>query len=219
MKSIRTIFFDLDGTLTDPLEGIAGCIRYSLEQLEIPCPPNKELASYIGPPLRQSFAAICRSDDSDLIERAIALYRERFSTIGLYENTIYAGVPEMLSGLRGLSLDLFVATSKPEVYARRIVEHFAFDSYFTDVRGNELGGRLDNKADLLHELLESQGLSPEETIMVGDRKHDVLAAQAHGIRSLGVTYGYGSLEELQDAGADIICDSPLAVLEYIREAC
>jgi phosphoglycolate phosphatase len=219
MNSIRTIFFDLDGTLTDPLEGIAGCIRYSLEQLEIPCPSNEELASYIGPPLRQSFAAICGSDNSELIERAIALYRERFSTIGLYENTIYAGVPEMLSGLRELSLGLFVATSKPEVYARRIAEHFAFDSYFTDVRGNELGGRLDNKADLLHELLESQGLSPDETIMVGDRKHDVLAARAHGIRSVGVTYGYGSLEELQDARADVICDSPLAVLEYIREAC
>jgi phosphoglycolate phosphatase len=218
MNSIRTIFFDLDGTLTDPLEGIAGCIRYSLEQLEIPCPPNEELASYIGPPLRQSFVAICRSDESELIERAIALYRERFSTIGLYENTVYAGVPEMLSGLRGLSLDLFVATSKPEVYARWIIEHFAFDSYFTDVRGTELGGRLDNKADLLHELLESQGLRPDEAIMVGDRKHDVLAARAHGIRSVGVTYGYGSLEELQEAGADVICDSPLAVLEYIREA-
>jgi phosphoglycolate phosphatase len=219
MSSIRTIFFDLDGTLTDPLEGIARCIRYSLEQLAIPSPPDEELASYIGPPLRQSFAAICRSDDSELIERAIALYRERFSTIGLYENTVYEGVPEMLSGLRGMSFNLFVATSKPEIYARRIVEHFAFDSYFTDVRGNELGGRLDNKADLLHELLVSQRLSPEEAIMVGDRKHDVLAAQAHGIRSVGVTYGYGSREELTEAGADIICDTPLAVLEYITEVC
>jgi phosphoglycolate phosphatase len=219
MTQIRTVFFDLDGTLTDPLEGIAGCIRHSLEQLDIPCPPNEELASYIGPPLRQSFAAICRSDDGELIERAIELYRERFSTIGLFENAVYDGVPEMLSGLRDLSYNLFVATSKPEVYARRIVEHFAFDSYFTDVRGNELGGRLDNKADLLHELLQAQGLSPDETVMVGDRKHDVLAAQAHGIRSVGVTYGYGSLEELQDAGADVICDSPLAVLEYIRATC
>jgi phosphoglycolate phosphatase len=146
------------------------------------------------------------------------LYRERFSTIGLFENSVYAGVPEMLSGLRGMSLDLFVATSKPEVYARRIVEHFSFDSYFTDVRGNELGGRLDNKADLLHELLESHGLSPDEAVMVGDRKHDVLAARAHGIRSVGVTWGYGSLEELQDAGADIICNSPMEVLEHIVAA-
>jgi phosphoglycolate phosphatase len=219
MKPLKNILFDLDGTLSDPVEGITRSIRYSLEQLKLPCPTTVELAAYIGPPLRQTFAALCMSEESALVEQAVALFRERFSTVGLYENRVYDGVPEMLAGLRSLSLNLFVATSKPEVYARKILEHFSLDSYFVEVHGNELSGRLDDKADLLTELMGIHKLAPDETMMVGDRRHDVLAAKACGLSSLAVRYGYGSLEELEEAGADYICGSPREVLEYVVDAC
>jgi phosphoglycolate phosphatase len=216
VNNIRNILFDLDGTLTDPKEGITGCIRYALERLSQPCPSTDELASFIGPPLRETFASICIPvDDETLVERAVALFRERFSTIGLYENQVYEGVPEMLSKLRPLSYRLFVATSKPEIYARKILDHFSLASHFVEIHGNELNGRLDDKADLLAELIEGHGLVSSETLMVGDRKHDIIAAQRTGVLSLGVTYGYGSREELEEAGADFICDSPADIVERV----
>jgi phosphoglycolate phosphatase len=216
VNNIKNILFDLDGTLTDPKEGITGCIRYALERLSQPCPSTDELASFIGPPLRETFASICIPvDDETLVERAVSLFRERFSTIGLYENQVYEGVPEMLSKLRPLSYRLFVATSKPEIYARKILDHFSLASHFVEIHGNELNGRLDDKADLLTELIERHALIPSETVMVGDRQHDIIAAKRNGLLSLGVTYGYGPREELQEAGADLLCDSPAEVVECV----
>src|SRR5215210_2002596 len=143
MMKIRNILFDLDGTLTDPFEGITNCLRYSLENLNIPSPRTEEPASYIGPPLRQTFSQLLRSSDEALIERALALYRERFAGTGLYENRIYANVPEMLTELTNSSYNLFVATSKVKVYAERILDHFSLGSYFVGVFGSEPGGRFD----------------------------------------------------------------------------
>ena len=146
----------------------------------------------------------------------MALFRERFATRGLFENHLYAGVPEMLAELRASSYRLFVATSKPEVYAGRILEHFSLGHYFVGVHGNDLGGRLDDKADLVSELLREHGLDAGETMMVGDRRHDVAAGKRNGVAALGVTYGYGSREELERAGADFICDSPAEVSARVR---
>ena len=217
MKRIRNVLFDLDGTLTDPAEGIVRSIQYSLATLNLPCPSAIELTSYIGPPLRQTFIAICNSSDEVLIERAVALYRERFSTVGLFENTVYADVPQMLAELQAMSYRLFVATSKPEVYAEKILQHFSLAGYFVEIHGNELDGRLDDKAELLRELLEQHRLSPDETMMVGDRKHDVIAAQRNAVSTLGVTYGYGSAEELIEAGAERLCHQPLEIVSQIRK--
>lgn len=215
MKQIKNILFDLDGTLTDPAEGITRCIQYSLERLGMTCPPIANLYSYIGPPLRQTFEVLCESSDGAVIEEAVALFRERFASVGLFENSVYEGVPEMLGTGQSCGYSLFVATSKPTAYAERILEHFSLSASFVRVHGNDLDGRLDDKADLIGELIAEHGLNPAETIMVGDRKHDVIAAKRHGVFTIGVTYGYGSAEELNSAGADLLCHSPRDVAEQI----
>jgi phosphoglycolate phosphatase len=217
VKRVKNIVFDLDGTLTDPVEGITRCIQYALERLERPCPSLEVLASHIGPPLRQTFADVCDSSDGALIEQAVALYRERFATVGLYENYVYEGVPEMLAELGAAGRSLFVATSKPKLYAERILEHFSLAERFVEALGNDMDGRLDDKAEMLDELIERHRLSRGETIMVGDRKFDVVAAKTNGIRSIGVLYGYGSGAELMEAGADYICHTPLEVAELLKE--
>ena len=214
--SLQHILFDLDGTLTDPAEGIIKCYQYSLDRLNASCPPAEALTAFIGPPIRATFAAVLETDDEALIEQALTIYRERFSTIGLFENRIYEGVPEMLTELQASGYDLFVATSKPRVYAEKILSHFALDGYFIKVHGNELNGRLDDKAELVSELLAAHGLRPSETMMVGDRWHDIAAARRNNISSLGVTYGYGSETELHTAGVDHICHTPGDLVQLIK---
>ena len=215
MGRIRNVLFDLDGTLTDPAEGIVRCIQHSLTRLAICCPPHEELTRFIGPPLREVFVSVCNSSDQELIERAVAIFRERFSTIGLFENTPYPEVPPMLSRLQS-DYRLFVATSKPQVYAEKILNHFLLSDHFVEIHGNDLEGRLDDKAELVKELLDRRNLDPNETIMVGDRMHDIVAATKNEMMSLGVTYGYGSQEELVDAGVHYLCGSPLEVAAQIE---
>jgi len=209
------VLFDLDGTLTDPAQGIVRCIKYSLATLQLSCPPDDELTSYIGPPLRQTFISLCNSADGVLIERAIAIFRERFSTVGLFENIPYSEVPNMLQQLNSDSYRLFVATSKPQVFAERILQHFGLADHFEEICGNDLEGRLDDKAELLRQLLVNRSLDPTETVMVGDRKHDVIAAKKNDLISVGVTYGYGSSVELIEAGVDYLCHSPTEVVSLI----
>jgi phosphoglycolate phosphatase len=214
--SVRNILFDLDGTLTDPGEGIVKCFQHALGRLGRPCPPADELSLFIGPPIRPAFGEILQSQDAGLIEQAVATYRERFASVGLYENRVYDGVPGMLAGLRAAGCQLYVATSKPQVYAEKVLRHFSLDAYFDDVQGNELGGRLDDKVELVRELIERRGLPAGGSIMVGDRMHDIAAARRNGLRCVGVTYGYGSEEELAAAGADHIVGSPGAVENLIK---
>jgi len=216
ITKIRNVLFDLDGTLTDPAEGIVRCIQHSLTTLNISCPPAEELTRYIGPPLREVFGSICNSSDEVLVERAVGVFRERFSTIGLFENTPYTQVPQMLLAFQG-RYKLFVATSKPQVYAERILAHFSLANHFIEIQGNDLEGRLDDKADLVKELIDRRELVPEETIMVGDRKHDVVAARKNRVTSLGVTYGYGSRDELIHAGVEYVCATPLEVVTVIEK--
>ena len=204
----RVILFDLDGTLTDPRPGIVSCMRYALDQLARPCPPDNVLASFIGPPLRGTFAVLLKTPDKKLIEEAMALYRHRFADTGLYENRVYEGIPEMLESARHAGCVSFIATSKPAVYADRIVKHFALDRHFAGVYGSELGGRFENKVDLLAFLLEREMILAEVAVMVGDRAADIIAAKTNGIRSVGVLWGYGSAGELMDAGANKLCLTP-----------
>ncbi|MBE2223870.1 MAG: HAD hydrolase-like protein [Anaerolineae bacterium] len=205
---IKTILFDLDGTLIDPKVGITTSIRYAMRKLERPLSPQTNLDWCIGPPIQQNFATLLQTDDPVLIEQGIAAYREYFAETGLLENDLYDGVPDMLAALNELGLRCYVATSKPAVYARPIVEHFGLTGYFRQVYGSELDGTNGNKGDLIRHVLAEENLQPAHTLMVGDRKHDMLGAQENGVLALGVLYGYGSRDELETAGSDYVVDAP-----------
>lgn len=206
MAVIQTILFDLDGTLIDPAVGITSSIQYALAKLDQPVLARSELLPYIGPPLRQSFATLLHTTDLAQVEQAMTLYRERYATIGLLEYELYPGIPTLLAELRERPTRLFLATAKPHEYARRILTHMGLMHLFAGVYGSELDGRRENKWDLLAYLLTQEGLDAAATVMIGDRAHDIQAAQRNGIRSVGVTYGYGSVAELQAAGADGLCN-------------
>ena len=210
------IFFDLDGTLTDPKPGITGSIQYALQKLDHPIIPTEdELTWCIGPPLRASFARILGGEDQ--ADRAVALYRERFSDIGLYENGVYDGIGEVLTTLSQSGRRLFVATSKPHVFATRIVEHFGLRHHFEHVFGSELDGTRVDKSDLLQYALEIAAVDPSKTLMIGDRSHDMVGAGNNGMKGIGVLYGYGSKDELIGAGALRVCASPQEILDRISE--
>ena len=211
------MLFDLDGTLTDPVVGITTCIGYALTSMGAACPPLDTLARFVGPPLRPTFAHLLNIPEGHAgVEQAVAWYRERFGTVGLYENEIYPGVVTMLQDLRDADLRLFVATSKPHVFANRILAHFELDALFSGVHGSELDGRFDDKVELIAHLLETERLDPAECLMVGDRSYDVIGGRRNGVRALGVTYGFGKEDELRDAGADWVCESPEAVNRLIQ---
>jgi phosphoglycolate phosphatase len=204
----NVLLFDLDGTLTDPRPGIVGCIRFALDQLTIACPGDDVLAGYIGPPMRATFATLLGTTEAQRIEEAMAFYRQRFAETGLFENHVYDGVPAMLERTGRAAAAMYVATSKPGVYAERIVKHFGLSGHFRKVYGPELDGRYDDKAELLAHLLAAERVAPKMTVMIGDRAADIRAARANGLQSIGVLWGYGSEQELVDAGADILCRTP-----------
>lgn len=216
IASRNAIFFDLDGTLTDPFEGITACFQHALSKLGRPVPPAAELAPFIGPPLREGFATLLATQDQLLIEQGVTLFRERYATEGAFENQVYSEVPGMLRALGEESRRLFVATSKARVYAERIIEHFGLSPFFSHVYGAELDGRFDNKAELLEHALRQEGLDAASCIMVGDRAQDVRAARKNGLVPVGVAYGYGSREELLDAGATVVCASPAEFVSWLR---
>jgi phosphoglycolate phosphatase len=201
-----TLLFDLDGTLTDPRPGIVGCLRHALDRLGRACPDEDVLATCIGPPLRDSFARLLDTHDGALIEEGVRIYRERFGVLGLFENRVYDGVPDMLERLRGQRL--LVATSKMAAFAERIVAHFDLAPYFSAIYGAEPDGRFDDKTELLAHLLRREALAPGAAIMIGDRAFDIVAARANGLRAVGVLWGYGSEHELREAGAERLCAKP-----------
>ena len=183
-------------------------IRYALDRLARPCPPDEMLATFIGPPLRGTFATLLDTADGAAIEEAMTLYRQRYADTGLFENRVYDGVPAMLEAARGAASALFIATSKPAVYAERIAKHFGLHHHFSGIYGAELGGRFDHKTDLLAHLLTAEHVVPETAIMVGDRASDIAAARTNGVRSIGVLWGYGSEAELVGAAPDAFCTAP-----------
>lgn len=208
MTAIRAsaLLFDLDGTLTDNYLGIARSIRYALERLGAEPPDEATLRRCVGPPLRTSFPLLLGTDDPSAVEEAIALYRERFADLGWRENVVYEGIPETMAALAATSRPMFLCTSKPEVYARRIVALFGLSDFLSGVYGADLGGRFDDKATLLAHLLTAERIDASRAVMVGDRSHDVRAARANGVRAVGVLWGYGTEEEL--AGADALVRTP-----------
>ncbi len=201
------LLFDLDGTLTDPKLGITTCVQYALHSFGIDEPDLDKLEPFIGPPLKDSFMQFYHMDEKQA-EAAVEKYRERFKDIGLFENEIYAGIKEMLRTLKKKGMHLAVASSKPTVYVERILEHFKIRKYFEVVVGSELDGRRVNKDEVVQEALSQfflGGLVERDKVyMIGDRKFDIEGARAQGVESIGVSYGYGSIEELKEAKADYI---------------
>jgi len=208
------LFFDLDGTLTDPKPGITRSIQYALRKLDRAVPSEDELTWCIGPPLRASLQKLL--GDEDLADRALALYRERFADLGLYENQLYPSIAGTLAGLATSRRRMFVATSKPHVYAERIIAHFGLADCFEHVFGSELDGTRTDKTELLRHALSVTGVDPAQTIMIGDRSHDMVAARNNDMTAVGVLYGYGSHAELVEAGAHRLCAAPEDLITHIE---
>ena len=206
MSRIDAVFFDLDGMLTDPRVGITRCIRHALAEVGLTPPDSDDLTWCIGPPLLESFKSMLGDDVSATI--ALKHFRARFSDVGIYENKLYGGIPDALQELSSRGVSLFVATSKPQVYAERIVEHFGLSACFKGVFGPTLRGERERKTDLLRWALEETGVEPSAAVMVGDRSHDMVGATVNGMRAVGVLYGYGSREELEASGAQLLIRSP-----------
>lgn len=201
------VLFDLDGTLTEPFDGITNAVVYALDKFGIDVADRRSLAVFIGPPLFESFSVYYGLSDADA-ERAVSYYREYYADKGIYENKLYDGIESTLQELRSRGKRLIVATSKPEVFSVKIIERFGLDKYFDFTAGASLDKSRIEKADVIEYALRRGALAAERSVMIGDRKHDVLGAKAHGLKSVGVLYGYGDREELTAAGADFIVDKP-----------
>jgi phosphoglycolate phosphatase len=200
------LFLDLDGTITDPREGIVSSIVFALTRLGRPIPESETLTRFIGPPLGRVFESLLGSDDAALIQSAVAAYRERFGTIGIFENNLYPGMLDALESLVDRGLKLYVVTSKPAVYAERIVQHFELSGYFLRVYGPALDDFHGSKGTLIRKALLAEDLDPNSVIFIGDRAEDVTGAKENGMRSVGVTWGYGSREDLK--ASDLVVNSP-----------
>lgn len=201
------VFFDLDGTLTDPAQGICGSVRYALEKGGYPTAPMEAYYPWIGPPLQLSFQKHLDCDEAEA-KRLVALYRERFSTVGLFENTVYPGIPPLLRRLKERGCRMAVATGKPTVFSRRILEHFDLLQYFDEVSGISLTEAPLTKQGVIERAMEQLSVTRrEDCAMVGDRDQDVIGALACGIEPIGVLYGYGSREELACAGAGHVAET------------
>ncbi|MGI5899989.1 MAG: HAD family hydrolase [Christensenellales bacterium] len=202
MKQKKYILFDLDGTITDSGIGITKSVLYALDFFGVPVGSLDELRPFIGPPLKDSFMELYGFSEEKAAQ-AIAKYREYFSVTGLYENELYPGIPELLKELKAAGKKVLLSTSKAEIFTNRIIKHFGIAQFFDFVAGSELDGRRTDKAEIIaHALSGAKIADPSLAVMIGDRKHDIIGAKKHGMDSIGVLYGYGSLEELKAAGAD-----------------
>ena len=204
------LLFDLDGTLTDPKLGITSCVQYALKSFGIDEPDLDKLEPFIGPPLKDSFMDFYGMDEMQA-EEAIVKYRERFSTVGMFENEVYPGIARMLRRCKRSGAKLAVASSKPEVFVKKILTHFHLAKYFDVIVGSELDGRRTDKEEVvreaLHQLFPNNDIDYDNTVMIGDRKFDIIGAKDNKLVSVGVSYGYGSIEELKEEKPDYIARS------------
>ena len=211
----KYILFDLDGTLTDPGIGITNSVAYALKKFGIENKDRTELYKFIGPPLKESFAKYYGLTDSQC-DTAVDEYRVYFKAGGMFENKVYEGVPEMLEQLKAQGKKLYIATSKPEEFAITILKHFDLCKFFDFVGGASMDGKRSEKSDVIKYTLEKANINDiKNAIMVGDRFHDILGAKSVNMSSVGVTYGYGSYDELKNAGADYIINTPAEILNLL----
>lgn len=206
MKQYKYLLFDLDGTITDSESGITRCVEYALNHFGIQVNDLRELSPFIGPPLMDSFKDFYNFTDEQATI-AVAKYRERYAVKGILENELYPGIKELLAQARQNGKTVILATSKPEIFARRILDYFELNSYFSFVTGSGLDGSLHTKTDVINYILEENDITDRDSVvMIGDRKHDIIGAKNTGIDSIGVLYGFGDYKELSEAGADYIAE-------------
>lgn len=210
----KKILFDLDGTLTDSGEGIMNCAALALERLGIPLPPRNALRVFVGPPLHDTFLKFGVPEGR--VDEAIEIYRSRYVPIGKFENTPYPGIRELLEKLRSQGHKLYVATSKPEALSIEILEHFDLAQFFDRICGASVDRSRSSKDAVIRYLLDSVD-TPEDMVMVGDTVFDVLGAAAHGIKAVGVAWGYGDIREMQQAGAAAIAEDVDALFRILQE--
>jgi phosphoglycolate phosphatase len=212
---MTAVLLDLDGTLSDSRPGIAACFRFTLGEMGHDPAVAGDLTWAVGPPIRVSIQRLLAQYGDTRVAQAVAIYRARYSTVGLYECSVFPGIVGMLDRLRDAGLTMCIATSKRRDFAERVMEHLGLRGYVKAVYGAEPGGGLDDKRDLLAHILIAEEFAAAETVMVGDRLHDMHAAQANAVRSIGVLWGYGGREELQAAGADALAEQPDDVVRLI----
>ena len=212
---VRYFLFDLDGTLTDSGLGIMNSVRYALNSMGVDVPGLDELRKFIGPPLRRMFMDYC-GFDAEKAEECVSKYREYYAYTGIYENVLYPGVKEMLEALADKGKEIILATSKAAFFAKKILEHFGIARYFSFISGAELNGERSGKAELIRYAIENvPGMTAAQSVMIGDRKHDIQGAKTIGLKSVGVLYGYGSDDELTAAGADCMVESVSKLKEVL----
>ena len=215
MKKYKYILFDLDGTITDSALGITNSVKYALNKLNAPIPPYETLCKFIGPPLLDGFRDFC-GFDAEKAQEAVKLYREYYETTGLYENAVYDGIPEFLRALKEKGKTVILATSKPEKFARLILEHFNLIQYFDYAAGATIDETRNKKdAVIAYALKECNITDKSLAVMVGDRHHDIFGAKQNGISCVGVLYGFGNREELESAGADYIAEDVNALYRIL----
>lgn len=209
------ILFDLDGTITNSAEGIINCVKYALHKLEREEPTLKVLHRFIGPPLVDAFMEYCGMD-KDMAERAVAFYRERYKDIGVFECSVYNGIEDVLKALNDANKTVILATAKPLVFAKKVVEYFGFSKYFSDLVGAELGGTIIHKHQVIDEVIKRFNIIDGTTaIMIGDREQDISGAKMFSIDSIGVKYGFAEPNELEDAGATYIAETPSDIVKIL----
>ena len=206
--------FDLDGTLTDSLPGIGRCINFALSELGRDPLPDIRIRSAVGTPLAAIFEGLLGSSDTNLIDRAVTAYRIRFDRIGIFENSLYPGIAEALDECQRSGHSLQIVTLKPATTARRVIAHFGIDHYFAAVHGPELGDRTCSKVDLLRAALN--GVDRHQSVMIGDRVDDVLAAREHGVRAVAVAWGYSDASELKNAKPDFVAETVSHLVTWVR---
>lgn len=213
---MKRILFDLDGTLTDPFLGITRSVAYSLKSFGIEVDDLETLKPFIGLPLDVSFREYYHMDEAQSW-KAVEKYREYFSKKGLFENKVYEGMEDFLQSLLNMDMKLYVCTSKPEVFAKEILDHFSLTPYFTGIYGATLDGSLKNKGDVIAHCIKQEQLNIQDCMMVGDRQHDIVGAHQNQIPCIGVLYGYGSLEEFQEYHCDYIAKDLIELKKIIEE--
>jgi len=217
MKKYKAVLFDMDGTVNESGTGFVRSVQYALEEMGHPELDEATLRTFIGPPLKDHFMELLGFTE-EKADEAVRLFRERYGTVGLYENGVYDGIEDMLKILNEEGFTLALASSKPEVYVKRILEYFHLDGYFTEMVGSELSGQRWKKAEVIEETLVRLGLSEERdlVLMVGDREHDVFGARQAGLDCVAVTWGYGAEGELIGAEPLHIINQPMELVEYLK---
>lgn len=210
---IKTVLFDLDGTITDSGPGILNSVQYALKKMGMEVEDREKLRRFIGPPLKEEFKKFCGLSEAEGVH-AVALYREYYTEKGIFENEVYDGIPEVLKSLKEEGKTVIMATSKPEKFAKIIADHFHLTSYFDFIGGSMMDGQRTEKSEVIAYVLDACGVKDRSTVlMIGDRDYDILGAKAVGVHSMGVLYGYGSRQELENAGAEYIVETAGGILK------